>query len=214
MLPILYSFRRCPYAIRARMAIDVAGVAVDHREILLRDKPQAMLDASPKGTVPVLVLTDQESKAEVLEESLDVMLWSLRQADPENWLANEAEAVAWLEQLDRTFKPRLDAYKYGHRGTPEVEAENRDEAVQLLRQYDARLASATKAHLFGDQRTLADVGTFPFIRQFAHHNREFFTSLGLANLEHWLADFLDSERFARVMTKRPLWRPEEPLVPA
>ncbi len=196
--PILYSFRRCPYAIRARMAVDAAGTAVELREVLLRNKPQAMLEASPKGTVPVLVLPG----GAVIDQSLDVMIWALRSADPENWLANETESVAWLDELDREFKPRLDGYKYAHRGTPAQERRCREEAVVLLRQFEQRLGHR---HLLGADRTLADVGTFPFVRQFAHHDRDFFASLGLSRLEDWLEGFLSSQRFARVMLKRELW---------
>ena len=205
LLPILYSFRRCPYAIRARMALEASGVSVEVREVLLRDKPQSMLDASPKGTVPVLVLDD----GEVLDESLDVMLWALRQQDSENWLAGEGESVRWLAEIERDFKPRLDGYKYGHRGSPDLEERCRAEAVELLCGYNQRLVSG---HLLGSERTLADVGTFPFVRQFAHHDREFFESLELANLDKWLRRFLESERFVRVMQKHDLWLPEDSVL--
>ena len=198
-LPVLYSFRRCPYAIRARMALDVAAVAVEVREVLLRDKPSAMLGASPKATVPVLVLPDES----VIDESLDVMLWSLRCSDPENWLAREAESIAWLVEVEREFKPRLDGFKYGHRGSAERATECRNEAAVMLQGMETRLENG---HLLGAARTLADAGTFPFVRQFAHHDRGFFASLGLQRLEGWLSDFLESERFARVMVKRDQWR--------
>ncbi len=200
-LPILYTFRRCPYAIRARMAIDAAGVEVEEREVLLRDKPLAMLEASPKGTVPVLVLRE----GDVIDESLDVMRWALRHGDPEDWLAQEAEALVFLDTVERELKPRLDDYKYGHRGPAEEEERCRDEGVQLLQSYDSRLACS--GSLLGERPTLADVGTFPFVRQFAHHDRDFFASLGLERLSTWLARFLDGERFARVMQKQPVWQP-------
>ncbi|MFT6462424.1 MAG: glutathione S-transferase, partial [Maricaulis maris] len=110
-LPILYSFRRCPYAMRGRLALDVSGLGVEHREILLRDKPQAMLDASPKGTVPVLVLDD----GRVIEESLEVMLWALGQNDPENWLEGRERSLDLIAACDDQFKPHLDRYKYATR---------------------------------------------------------------------------------------------------
>ena len=198
-VPVLYSFRRCPYAIRARMALDASGVELEHREVLLRDKPKAMLEASPKGTVPVLVLSD----GTVLEESLDVMIWALGQHDPEDWLAQRHASVAWLEELDREFKPRLDGYKYAHRSAPEEGDRCRDEGVAILERVDKKLSAG---HLLGTRRTLADVGTFPFVRQFAHHDKAFFLSLGLKRLESWLQAFLESERFERVMAKRPVWQ--------
>ncbi|MEM6705116.1 MAG: glutathione S-transferase N-terminal domain-containing protein [Acidobacteriota bacterium] len=199
--PILYTFRRCPYAIRARMAIDAAGVTVEAREVLLRDKPQVLLEASPKGTVPVLVLLD----GSILEESLDVMQWALETRDPEDWLRDGAEAVHWLERVEREFKPRLDGYKYGHRGPAGEEERCRSEGAEWLRSLEGRLA---QGHVLGAQRTLADVGTFPFVRQFVHHDRVFFANLELARVSAWLEDFLAGERFARVMTKHPVWQPE------
>lgn len=200
-LPVLYTFRRCPYAIRARMTVDAAGVLVEQREVLLRDKPAALLEASPKGTVPVLVLND----GEVLEESLDVMQWALEKGDPEEWLMEREAALVWLDGVERDFKPRLDGYKYGHRGPAGEEARCREEGVAWLRKLDERL---TRGHVLGAQRSLADVGTFPFVRQFAHHDRGFFDSLELTRLSPWLEDFLTSERFLRVMEKRSVWQPE------
>lgn len=201
-VPVLYSFRRCPYAIRARMALDVADVQLEHREVLLRDKPAAMLEASAKGTVPILVLPD----GTVLEESLDVMRWALRVADPEGWLDEEASSIDLLEAVEQDFKPQLDGYKYGHRGTSEQEERCRDAGVVFLRRLEERLE---QGHLLGPRRSLADVGTFPFVRQFAHHDRAFFTSLGIPRLEQWLDAFLSSERFARIMQKRAPWQPSE-----
>ena len=199
-IPVLYSFRRCPYAIRARMALDAADVQLEHREVLLRDKPAAMLEASAKGTVPILALPG----GTVLEESLDIMRWALRIADPEGWLEEEASSIELLEAVERDFKPLLDGYKYGHRGPPEQEARCRDEGVAFLRGLEERLE---QGHLLGPRRSLADVASFPFVRQFAHHDREFFASLGLSRLEQWLDAFLSSERFTRIMQKRAPWRP-------
>lgn len=201
--PILYSFRRCPYAMRARMALDVSKIDVEHREVLLRDKPAAMLEASPKGTVPVLVLAES-----VIEQSLDLMLWALHQRDPEGWLSQEDQSISWLGRVETEFKPNLDGYKYGHRGALEDEKRCRDRAVAFLEGLETQLADG---HALGNDRTLADVGSFPFVRQFAHHDREFFSSLGLRRIERWLSDFLESERFQRVMEKRPVWKPAEEL---
>lgn len=199
--PVLYTFRRCPYAIRARMALDAAGVLVEQREVLLRDKPAALLEASPKGTVPVLVLGDRS----VLEESLDVMQWALENEDPEGWLEQREASIAWLERVERDFKPLLDGYKYGHRGPAGEEARCREEGVAWLWRLDERLE---QGYVLGDRRRLADVGTFPFVRQFAHHDRGFFADLELGRVSRWLEDFLTSERFQRVMEKRSVWQPE------
>lgn len=199
--PVLYSFRRCPYAIRARMALDIAQIRLEHREVLLRDKPDAMLAASPKGTVPILVRPD----GTVLEQSLDIMRWALRTSDPEGWLEREAESIALLERVERDFKPQLDGYKYGHRGSPEQAEACREAGIAFLRGLEHRLADG---HLLGARRSLADVGTFPFVRQFAHHDRAFFGSLGCSRLEQWLNSFLNSERFEQVMQKHAVWQPE------
>ena len=114
---ILYSFRRCPYAIRARMTLRIAGIEYEHREVLLKDKPAELVRVSPKATVPVLILDNQE-QPQVLEESLDIMRWALAQKDPESWLAAEPSAQRdiedWLVTFEETFKPNLDAYKYGN----------------------------------------------------------------------------------------------------
>jgi len=199
-LPVLYSFRRCPYAMRARLALDVSGTAVEHREILLRDKPQAMLDASPKGTVPVLVLPD----GAVLEESLDVMRWALVRHDPEHWLAPpDADMAALVEGCDGPFKHHLDRYKYAARYEDADARTHRDAALDYLKSLDARLRSSPQ--LFGAEMSMADAAIFPFVRQFANTDRDWFDALDLPGLQPWLEAHLASARFARIMKKYPLW---------
>lgn len=199
-LPVLYSFRRCPFAMRARLALDVSETAVEHREILLRDKPQAMLDASPKGTVPVLVLPD----GTVLEESLDVMRWALARHDPEDWLApREADMAALIETCDGPFKHHLDRYKYAARYEDADAETHRDAARVYLQTLDTRLRDTSQ--LFGDSMTMADAAIFPFVRQFANTDRDWFDALDLPGLQAWLARHLASARFARIMEKYPLW---------
>ncbi len=200
-LPILYSFRRCPYAMRGRMALDVAEIQLEHREILLKDKPAEMLEASPKGTVPVVVLPD----GTVLEESLDVMNWALGENDPEGWLQPElkAETDALIAANDGEFKHHLDRYKYATRYEGAVSEEHRAEASRHLDALEARLSQTPQ--LFGDQATLADIAIFPFIRQFANTDRDWFNAQAWPGVQRWLAGHLASERFGRVMRKYELF---------
>jgi len=198
-LPILYSFRRCPYAMRARLALDASGIEVEHREILLRDKPQAMLDVSPKGTVPVLVLDD----GRVIEESLDVMMWALEQNDPGHWLEGREISLDLIAACDGEFKPHLDRYKYATRYEDADPLEHRTAASEFLTLLDRRLQTCRS--LTGDTDRLADFGIFPFVRQFANTDRDWFDAQSWAALKSWLDRHLGSDRFDRVMVKHPLW---------
>jgi glutathione S-transferase len=199
--PVLYSFRRCPYAMRARLALHVSGTPVEHREVVLRDKPQALLDASPKGTVPVLVLPG----GAVLEESLDVMHWALARYDPEDWLAPGAAMTPLIEACDGGFKHHLDRYKYATRYEGADAETHRDAALDYLRTLDARLRETPQ--LFGPAMSLADAAIFPFVRQFAHTDRAWFDALDLPGLQAWLAGHLASPRFADIMVKHAPWSP-------
>lgn len=202
MLQILYSFRRCPYAIRARMALRYAGVQVELREVLLKDKPAAMLAASPKGTVPVLVLED----GTVLDESYDVMRWALAKNDPDGWWDESlAEAIDELvQQNDVEFKPWLDRYKYADR-YPEFSAEYyRSQCEQFLQTLEAQLGQY--ACVLRNTQCFADVAIFPFIRQFALVDRDWFDSAPYPRLRAWLDELLASELFAAVMDKYPVWQ--------
>lgn len=197
-LPILYSFRRCPYAMRARMALRVSGTVCELREVKLAAKPAEMLEASPKGTVPVLVLPD----GRVIDESLAIMRHALAQNDPEGWLAGDDACL--IRRIDGPFKHHLDRYKYHTRyGSDPIE--HRDAAAEILRDLNARLADS--ANLCGDKRTLADIATFPFIRQFANHDRDWFESRPLRNLQSWLAQHLASEMFTAIMARHDPWQP-------
>ncbi|WP_298912218.1 glutathione S-transferase N-terminal domain-containing protein [uncultured Algimonas sp.] len=206
-LPILYSFRRCPFAMRARMALDASDTWVEHREVLLRDKPAAMLDASPKGTVPVLVTDDNG----VLDESLDIMIWALRRHDPENWLADQACDQADAERFLDAFKDRLDRYKYASRYDPEqprgaVDPDQRDAAMQVLTHFAATLNGTP--FLRGAAPRLVDIATFPFVRQFAAVEPDWWAQAAPEGVQRWLAGHLASPRFKRIMRKWPLWDPE------
>lgn len=197
--PILYSFRRCPYAMRARMALKASGLFYEHREILLRDKPPSMLAASPKGTVPVVVLPD----GEVIDESLDVMRWALAQNDPENWLAPGDSMFDLIAENDGPFKHHLDRYKYANRYEGAVSSEHRSAGLAFLKTLDDRLSG--EGQLFGDAVSLADIAIFPFVRQFANTDRDWFDAQDLPQLQGWLAGHLASPRFAAIMEKHEVW---------
>lgn len=198
--PILWSFRRCPYAMRARLSLHISETVVEHREILLRDKPQAMLDASAKGTVPVLVLPG----GDVLEESLDVMHWALRQNDPQQWLEHAEEAEALIARNDGPFKHHLDRYKYAVRYENADPEEHRAAASDIAADLDARLAHSPQ--LTGARMGIADAAIFPFLRQFANTDRDWFDSQPWPRLQSWLNEHVSSSLFAAIMEKHPLWQ--------
>jgi glutathione S-transferase len=199
-VPLLYSYRRCPYAMRARMALLVAGITFDAHEIVLRDKPAAMLALSPKGTVPVLVLTD----GRVLEQSLDIVQWAFAMSDPEGWWAR-AQSTVNLELLtvcDGPFKHHLDRYKYPERFGGVDRTQPRDAAVEaLLKPLDARLQHA--AQLGGQSPCATDIAVFPFVRQFAAVDPAAFAQLPLPALQAWLAGWLSHPLFEAAMVKLP-----------
>lgn len=209
-LPVLYSFRRCPYAMRARMAIAESRQTCRLREVVLRDKPADMLAASAKGTVPVLVLPS----GDVIDESLDIMMWALNQADPAKWLPNGdaslSEMTALIARCEADFKPHLDRYKYANRYDDADPAEHRTAASDFLGELQDRLSKTPQ--LFGDDITLADIALFPFIRQFANTDRNWFEAQDWPDLVRWLDQHIESERFQSIMKKYPRWSPgdEEP----
>jgi len=208
-LPILYSFRRCPYAMRARLALSVSETTCVHREIVLRDKAPAFLETSPKGTVPVLVLAD----GQVVEESFDIMMWALQQNDPERWLSPPSgsldEMLSLIADTDDSFKTNLDRYKYPNRHGDTDPASARAAGSVFLRKLDDRLSAS--AFLFGDRPTLADMAILPFVRQFAHVDRDWFDSEDWSALRAWLDRFLQSDRFTSIMKKYPKWEAGDPV---
>ncbi len=190
---------------RARLGVLVSGQEVEHREVVLRDKPQAMLDVSPKGTVPVLVLDD----GTVIEESEEVMLWALGQSDPESWLAPERGSLADMRTLvartEAEFKCHLDRYKYSNRYEGADSEEHRELAAVFLRELDGRLGESK--YLFGSRFAFADAAIAPFVRQFANTDRTWFDAQPWSHLLAWLEEFLSSERFVAIMGKHPKWEP-------
>ncbi|MGF1879063.1 glutathione S-transferase [Photobacterium frigidiphilum] len=202
--PILYSFRRCPYAMRARMGLLLAKRSVMLREILLKNKPADMLAASEKGTVPVLILND----GSVIDESLDIMQWALQQNDPGNLLcignpSIQSDIDALIVTCDSEFKGWLDKYKYADRHPDFPEEYYRQQGMHFLNVLEERLN--TSNYLMGTAPTLADYAIFPFIRQFAHVDRQWFEQSSYPKIQDWLAKHLESDVFSKVMAKYPLW---------
>ena len=196
-LPILYSFRRCPYAMRARMAIAVSGVAVELREVVLWDKPPELIEASSKATVPVLMLPD----GAVIDESLDIMHWALGRNDPEGWLAFEDADL--IQQNDGLFKTALDRYKYPHRYGLEDGTVHRDGGLAILAQLDARLHG--RRYLAGVTPGVTDIAIFPFIRQFAATDQAWFEIQPLPELHRWFGLLIQSDLFASILHRYRRW---------
>jgi len=204
----LYSFRRCPYAMRARLGILFAEQSVALREITLKNKPEQMLAISPKGTVPVLQLAD----GTVIEESDEIMLWALTQSDPQGLLAEKAlpQADALIAQNDNEFKHWLDRYKYADRHVEMTQTEYRQQGEVFLQVLEELLSKNT--YLLGNRVTIGDIGIMPFVRQFAHVDREVFYSLPYPKLQQWLKDWLDHPLFLQVMTKFQPWQEGDEVV--
>ncbi|WP_448107694.1 glutathione S-transferase [Pseudomonas azerbaijanoccidentalis] len=195
----LYSFRRCPYAMRARMALRYAQVAVDIVEVSLKAKPAEMLALSSKGTVPVLNTGDQ-----VIDESLEIMRWAVAQNDPQDWFLKDdpqgqALITALIEENDQAFKVHLNRYKYAERYPEQPMEAYRAEGEVFLRKLDELLQG--RDYLLADHPSLADVALMPFIRQFAHVDREWFAQTPHRRLQAWLQRFLDSDLFTSIMKK-------------
>ncbi|WP_223451944.1 MULTISPECIES: glutathione S-transferase [unclassified Pseudomonas] len=195
----LYSFRRCPYAMRARMALRYSDVAVNIVEVSLKAKPAEMLALSSKGTVPVLSVDGQ-----VIDESLAIMHWALAQNDPQDWLlkddpVGQAQIAALIEENDQVFKVHLNRYKYAERYPEQPMAFYRSEGEVFLRRLEALLEG--RDYLLAVHPSLADVALMPFVRQFAHVDREWFGQTPYVRLQAWLQRFLESDLFTSIMKK-------------
>ena len=183
------------------MALQYAGIQVEHREIDLRNKPQSMLQASPKGTVPVLCVDGH-----VLDQSIDIMQWAIRVSDPNGWaVLDESVAQAWIKKNDELFKGLLDQYKYPNRHSELDQAVVLTDAMDvMLKPMEAALGS--NPYLLGDKMTWVDVAIFPFIRQFMMVDQLGFEALPLPQIRRWLHQHIESELFIAVMAKHPTWR--------
>lgn len=201
-LPVLYSFRRCPYAMRARLGLAVAGIQVELREILLRDKPPAMLALSAKGTVPVLQLPD----GEVIDESRDILDWALRQNDPQGWRqeSERATTAALIAENDGLFKHWLDRSKYFERYPEHPRDHYRAQAESILAQWEQRLA-ANGGGLLRAACGQADYALLPFVRQYAHSDDAHWEATPFPHLQAWLRDYEASPLYRRIMPKWPVW---------
>tara|TARA_R110000782_G_scaffold129164_1_gene220729 strand:+ start:3018 stop:3662 length:645 start_codon:yes stop_codon:yes gene_type:complete len=205
-LPILYSFRRCPYAMRARMAIHKANIKCEYREVLLKNKPASMLSLSKKGTVPVL-LTPHEK---IIDESLEVMSWALNQYDVDGWLNEDSSLSQKLIKLnDNEFKYYLDRYKY-HVGYPEYSQEYyRDKTTDYLALLEKCLSDNQNIALTGDHLSFSDISIFPFIRQFANVDLVWFESSPYQLLNCWYKKIERGTLFKNCMKKYQQWTPEQ-----
>ena len=213
-LPVLYSFRRCPYAMRARLALIVSEQTVALREIVLRDKPDAFLQASPSASVPCMILPDDT----VIDESLDIMIWALKQTDPLDWLPPRGaafdDAMKLISECDGAFKTALDGYKYApldeRKNVSDSAIAHRASAMIFIEQLDGRLALS--AGLAGDRLSLLDAAIAPFIRQFANVDAEWFASQNVPHLQDWLTAFTTSDLFSCIMQKYEPWKAGDPEI--
>ncbi|CTQ56242.1 glutaredoxin 2 [Roseibium album] len=202
-LPILYSFRRCPYAMRARLAIQTSGLIVELREIVLRDKAPEFLETSPSNTVPCL-----KDRDAILDESLDIMLWALDRSDPENWMRPEQGdkdgMISLIQDCDGPFKHHLDRYKYDTRYNDVDKEQERSSAAGYL--WDLNELLKETPWLFGNRASLADFAVLPFVRQFANTDRDWFEGEEWTALKGWLKAFEDSDRYRHIMPKWEKWK--------
>jgi len=199
-IPLLYSFRRCPYAMRARMALRYSRLPLEIHEVSLKAKPSEMLRLSPKGTVPVLVLAD----GTVIDESLDIIRWALTQNDPDDWLmqgnSQKAQlAETLIEENDGPFKQSLDRYKYSIRFPEQPREVYRAQGESFLARLEALLSD--KPYLCRDTCSYADIGIFPFVRQFALADEAWFAQSSYPMLRHWLEGLISSPLFIQIMEK-------------
>ncbi|MFJ2447715.1 glutathione S-transferase [Pseudomonas sp. NPDC087626] len=197
----LYSFRRCPYAMRARMALRYSAVPLAIVEVSLKAKPPEMLALSSKGTVPVL-----STDGRVIDESLQIMAWALEQNDPEDWLLKDnpvaqSLTAALIEENDQVFKVSLNRYKYAERYPEHSREHYRAEGEVFLRKLDGLLQQ--QRYLVADHPSLADIALMPFIRQFAHVDRDGFAQLPYTQLQVWLTGMIESPLFTAIMAKQP-----------
>ena len=196
----LYTFRRCPYAMRGRMALSLIDTQIEVREILLRDKPASMLEFSPKGTVPVFITND----GQVIDESLDLVVWAIAENCPQ-WLqfGGLATQKAYIEKFDQGFKPLLDAYKYDRRDAEHPASYYRNQALPWLDELEDCLQK--QDHLLGNAPQMQDIALMPFIRQFAFVDKQWFDQQPRPNLARWLEAWLNNDLFTSIMTKYKQW---------
>ena len=208
--PVFYSFRRCPYCMRAHMALRYCGVQVELREVDLQNYPPQALAISPKATVPVLQLPD----GTVIDESWDILKWALTQNDPDHWLGEDNEhaldAEILIETNDFSFKEDLDRYKYADRYPEHSEAHYRKSCEEYIEELEDMLSESS--YLLADQLSLADIGVFPFVRQFSLVDREWFDQAPYPRVRQWLNTLISTELFSDAFQKHELWQQGAPAV--
>jgi glutathione S-transferase len=207
-MPILYSLRNCPYAMRARIGIHKAQLQIDLREVNLKQKPAEMLAASPKGTVPILVLENNQQSPTVIDESLEVMLWALVENDPDNLLHSFDQSalpmmLAIITLFDDEFKTCLNTYKAASRYREDNVIECRQACEVFIQELENRLHQGP--FLMSAQESLADIALIPFIRQFAKVERQWYLQAPYPRVRQWLNYYLQSAMFTKVMAKHEFW---------
>ncbi|CAH6922203.1 Glutathione S-transferase [Vibrio chagasii] len=203
-LPVLYSLRRCPYAMRGRMGIALSKQQVLLREIVTKDKPSELLASSPKGTVPVLVLSD----GKVIEQSLDVMMWALHQNDPHDLLRSSNPSLSeqihqLIQQNDNEFIGHLEKYRASVRYRNDDIEQRRNLCEAFISELEAKLAHHD--YFFGDSPSLADFAVMPFVSQFVRVEKKWFVQSEYQNVRRWLRSHLESKLYTQVMKQYPLW---------
>lgn len=202
--PVFYSFRRCPYCMRAHMALRYCGVKVELREVDLQNYPPQALEISAKATVPVLQLTD----GTVIDESWDILKWALTQNDPDHWLGENNEhaldAEILIETNDFSFKEDLDRYKYADRYPEHSEEHYRKSCEEYIEELEDMLSD--NSYLLAEQLSLADIGVFPFVRQFSLVDKEWFDQAPYPRVRQWLNTLISTELFADAFQKHEIWQ--------
>jgi glutathione S-transferase len=209
-IPILYSLQNCPYAMRARIALLLAEQTIIVRAITLKNKPQDMLNASPKAEVPVLILPN----GTVIEQSLDIMIWALAQNDPANLLPRDQPAISHqilelIKRGDDEFKHPLEQYRAGKRYHLDTEVYWREQCEMFIQELEQRLTNT--GFFVGEQTSIADYAFIPFMRQFGRVDRKWFSQAPYPKFKAWLATQLQSRLYATMMTKHPLWTFNSPF---
>ena len=208
--PVLYSFRRCPYCMRAHMALKQSGLRIELREVSLSEMPADLLKVSPKATVPVLILSDDS----VMDESWDIMKWALQQNDPDNWLGENnaflADAEMLVEINDFSFKTDLDHYKYADRHPEHSQQHYREACEEFIEELEDMLAD--NAYLLADQLSIADIAVFPFVRQFAFVDKDWFDQSPYPKVRKWLSELIECELFQQVFEKHAIWQPGDTVI--
>ena len=212
---ILYSFRRCPYAIRARWALINTNERVILREVDLKNKPSSLIKVSPKATVPVL----KTSTGEVIDESLDIMTWTIKKSNRLELLGNNnkkhlEEILSLIKTNDLVFKYHLDRFKYAYRFKENDLDKHREAGMEILVSLNKRLELLSKKgnslFLVKSKESLADWAIWPFVRQFRLADKlRFDENIKIKYIKMWLNYFLSSKKYERVMNKFPIWSPNQ-----